>query len=109
MTQETFQKPDGWTEFTVRQKVVWWISRLLPIDEAKVTADANLVVDLGVDSLDIVEIVMRLEDEFELTISDAEAAELKTVDLIVECIEKKLFGAITNVAPAVDFGPEFNK
>ena len=47
----------------------------------------NLVDDLGADSLDVVELVMSVEDEFGLSISDEDAAELTTVGKIVDYIE----------------------
>jgi len=51
----------------------------LGVDEAKVTIDANFVDDLGADSLDQVELIMALEDEFDVEIPDDEAEKLKTV------------------------------
>lgn len=51
----------------------------LKVDESKVTMEASFIDDLGADSLDTVELIMSLEDHFELTISDDDAKELKTV------------------------------
>ncbi len=45
----------------------------LGVEEAKVTSEASFKDDLGADSLDVVELVMELEDEFDLEISDEEA------------------------------------
>ena len=58
------------------------------LDPATVTMDTNLIDDLGADSLDVVELIMELEDEFGVTISDEAAAELYTVGRIVEYLEK---------------------
>ena len=58
------------------------------LDPESVTMDTNLVDDLGADSLDVVELIMELEDEFNITISDEAAAELYTVGRIVEYLEK---------------------
>lgn len=58
------------------------------LDPATVTPDTNLIDDLGADSLDVVELIMELEDEFGITISDEAAAELYTVGRIVEYLEK---------------------
>ncbi len=58
------------------------------LDPASITMDTNLIDDLGADSLDVVELIMELEDEFGVTISDEAAAELYTVGRIVEYLEK---------------------
>ncbi|MDO4972829.1 MAG: acyl carrier protein [Eubacteriales bacterium] len=58
------------------------------LDPATVTPETNLIDDLGADSLDVVELIMELEDEFGVTISDEAAAELYTVGRIVEYLEK---------------------
>ena len=53
-----------------------------------ITLDTNLVDDLGADSLDVVELIMSIEDEFGVSISDEEAANLVTVQRIVDYVEK---------------------
>ncbi len=58
------------------------------LDPATITMETNLIDDIGADSLDVVELIMELEDEFGITISDEAAAELYTVGRIVEYIEK---------------------
>ena len=55
-----------------------------------ISADTNIVDDLGADSLDVVELIMSVEDEFGLAIPDEEATELTTVGKIVEYIDAKL-------------------
>ena len=52
----------------------------LNVDDADVTLEASFIDDLGADSLDIVELIMALEDEFGLEIPDAEAENIKTVN-----------------------------
>ncbi|MCF7925680.1 MAG: acyl carrier protein [Candidatus Izimaplasma sp.] len=64
------------------------IAEELGVDESDVTLDANLTNDLGADSLDAVELIMALEDEFDLEISDEKAQSLTTVKAIVDYIEK---------------------
>ncbi len=59
------------------------------VDSEKVTLEANLREDLGIDSLDSVEIIMALESEFDVTIEDEEMADLKTVGDIVKLLESK--------------------
>ena len=57
------------------------------IDPSEITMDTNLIDDLGADSLDVVELIMSLEDEFGIAISDEDAAQLYTVGRIVEYLE----------------------
>lgn len=52
-----------------------------------INADTNLIDDLGADSLDVVELIMSVEDEFGISVSDEDAAGLTTVGKIVEYIE----------------------
>jgi len=59
----------------------------LGVDEAEVTPEANFKDDLGADSLDVVELVMELEDEFDLEISDEDAEKVTTVGEVVKYIE----------------------
>lgn len=60
----------------------------LDADEDKVTLDANIQDDLGADSLDVVDLVMALEDEFEVEIPDEAVENIKTVGDIVKYIEE---------------------
>ncbi len=61
----------------------------LGVSEDEVTPDAKFVEDLGADSLDRVELVMRLEEEFDLEIPEDDAQKIQTVADAVEYIEKK--------------------
>ncbi|MEW5806252.1 MAG: acyl carrier protein [Acidobacteriota bacterium] len=61
------------------EKVRKIISEQLNVSQEEVTMGASFTDDLGADSLDIVELVMKLEEEFGITISDEEASKLKTV------------------------------
>lgn len=56
-------------------------------DEDRITMETNLEEDLGADSLDAVEIIMAIEDEFDLEIPDKIAEELKTISEIVTYLE----------------------
>ena len=58
------------------------------LDPEKITPETNLIDDLGADSLDVVELIMNIEDEFGVSISDEEAVNLVTVQKIVEFLEK---------------------
>ena len=62
----------------------------LEIDEDKITMDTHIVNDLGADSLDVVELLMSLEDEYDITITDDAVRELFTVREVVEFVEKML-------------------
>jgi acyl carrier protein len=65
------------------------IAKQLEIDEDKITLTAKINEDLGADSLDSIEIVMALEDEFNLEILDVESEKMKTVnDIVVYLAEK---------------------
>lgn len=61
----------------------------LGADAAAVTGAASFTDDLGADSLDIVEFVMALEEDFDIEIPDSDAEAIKTVDNAVEYIAKK--------------------
>jgi len=66
------------------------VAEKLNVGENQVTVDAKFVEDLGADSLDQVELIMALEDEFELKIPEEEAEQLSTVGAAVDYIVTKL-------------------
>ena len=70
------------------EKVRDVLAKQFEIDPDTITPDTNLVDDLGADSLDVVELIMSLEDEFGITIDDEAASTLFTVRQIVDFIEK---------------------
>ncbi|EGL18221.1 MULTISPECIES: acyl carrier protein [Paenibacillus] len=59
----------------------------LGVEETEVTLEASFKEDLGADSLDVVELVMELEDEFDLEISDEDAEKITTVGEVVNYIK----------------------
>jgi len=65
------------------------LAKQLNIDVAKVTESSRIVEDLGADSLDVVELLMTLEDEMGISVSDEEALTLKTVGDIQNLIDSK--------------------
>jgi acyl carrier protein len=73
----------------VADKVKQIIVEQLGVDEAQVDPTASFVDDLGADSLDIVELVMKFEEDFELDIPDEDAENIKTVKDAIDYIEKK--------------------
>jgi acyl carrier protein len=62
----------------------------LSVDEDKVTLEASFQEDLETDSLDLVELVMTMEDKFDIKITDEEAAEIKTVGDAVDFVMGRL-------------------
>lgn len=72
----------------IANKVIKFISEQLNKDVSEVTLDKELVADLGADSLDAVEIIMNLEEEFDVTVPDVDASQIKTVGEIVKLIEE---------------------
>ncbi|MBD3413342.1 MAG: acyl carrier protein [Candidatus Aminicenantes bacterium] len=71
-------------------KVKEIVSDKLSISEDQVTEDASFIDDLGADSLDTVELIMALEDEFELDIPDEEAEKLDTVGKAIDYVLEKV-------------------
>ncbi len=77
---------------SVEEKVKHIIVEQLGVDADEVKAEASFVDDLGADSLDVVELVMALEEEFGLEISDEDAEKLRTVQQAIEYIETNTKG-----------------
>jgi acyl carrier protein len=71
----------------IQERVKGIIAEQLGVDEAEITAEASFVEDLGADSLDTVELVMALEEEFGIEIPDEEAEKIATVKDAVSYIE----------------------
>ena len=72
---------------SVQERVIDIVSEQLGVDKEKVTAETSFVNDLGADSLDTVELVMELEEEFDINIPDDAAEKIQTVGQAVEYIE----------------------
>lgn len=72
------------------EKVIELLAKQFRIDPATIEETTNIVEDLGADSLEVVDMLMALEDNFGITVSDEEAMTLKTVKDVAEFIEKKL-------------------
>lgn len=78
------------TKDEILKKVKEITSEQLGVDDAQITPNAKFVDDLGADSLDTVELVMALEEEFDLEISDEDAEKLVNVQKAVDYIEDHL-------------------
>ena len=72
----------------IEDKVKQIIVEQLGVDEGEVTLSASFVDDLGADSLDRVELVMALEEAFDLEIPDEEAEKIRTVQDAIDYIDK---------------------
>ncbi|MCD6267346.1 MAG: acyl carrier protein [Thermotoga sp. 4484_232] len=76
----------------ILEKVRRMVAEKLGIDLDDVKEDANIIEDLGADSLDLVDIVMYVEDTFGIRVEDEELEKIKTLKDIVDGIAKKLEG-----------------
>ncbi|MFM8980901.1 MAG: acyl carrier protein [Planctomycetia bacterium] len=72
---------------SVKDKVIEIVCEQLGQPKDKVNENTSFITDLGADSLDTVELVMELEDEFDLSIPDEEAEKIKTVGDAIRYIE----------------------
>ena len=71
----------------VLEKVKAILAEQFDVDEDKITVDTDLQEDLGADSLDVVDLLMSIEDEFEVEVPDEEIENIKTVGALVAYIE----------------------
>jgi len=74
----------------VFERVIQIISDKLAIDPEQITAESTFSEDLGADSLDVVELLMALEDEFGLTIDEEEAENIESIRDVVRYIQDNL-------------------
>lgn len=74
----------------IKDKVTNIIVDQLGVDQKEVTMEASFVEDLGADSLDIVELIMALEEEFDVEISDEDAEKITKVDQAVDFIRSHI-------------------
>ena len=72
---------------SVRDRVIEIICEQMCQNKDKVSEDTSFINDLGADSLDTVELVMELEDEFDLSIPDEEAEKIRTVGDAIKYID----------------------
>ena len=74
----------------VEERVKKIIAEQLGVDEDDVVPEAKFVEDLGADSLDTVELVMALEEEFEIEIPDEDAEKIQTVSAAIDFVKEKV-------------------
>ncbi len=72
----------------VQDRVIDIVAEQLGVDKEKVTPETSFVNDLGADSLDTVELVMELEEEFDINIPDEEAEKIQTVGQAIDYIKE---------------------
>ena len=76
------------TEQEIESKVIDIVAEQMGADKAKITRETSFTDDLNADSLDTVELVMEFEDEFDMSIPDDQAEQIKTVGLAINFIKQ---------------------
>ena len=89
MSRQTTESKD-YVMSNIEDRVRKIVAEQLGVKEEEVKAEASFVDDLGADSLDTVELVMALEEEFETEIPDEEAEKITTVQLAIDYIDNNL-------------------
>ncbi len=74
------------TEQDIEQKIVEIVAQQMGVEKAKISRDTSFIDDLNADSLDIVELVMEFEDEFDTQITDEQSEKIKTVGQAIDPI-----------------------
>lgn len=72
------------------EKVKAIIAEKLNVDQDEIKLESSIVDDLGADSIDLIELIMNLEEEYGISISDEEAVKLKTVGDVVDFINSQI-------------------
>jgi acyl carrier protein len=75
---------------SVEERVIEIVCENLGVNKEQVTRNTSFIEDVGADSLDIVELVMELEEEFDIQIPDEQAEKIKTVGEAIDYIEREL-------------------
>jgi len=75
---------------TIEESIKTLVIDNLGVGEEEVTSNASFADDLGADSLDAVELIMQIEEEFEIEIPNEEAEELRTVQSLVDYVTKRV-------------------
>jgi acyl carrier protein len=85
-------RPPQWEErsVAVEERVIEIVCENLAVNKEQVTRSTNFIEDIGADSLDIVELIMELEEEFDIQIPDDQAEKIKTVGEAIDYIEREI-------------------
>ncbi|MCW0218297.1 MAG: acyl carrier protein [Prosthecobacter sp.] len=78
------------TEKTITRKVKFLISELLRLEPEEIDPECELSADLGADSLELTELVMAIEEEFDVDISDEEVEDILTVQDVIDWLLENL-------------------
>lgn len=81
------------TEAEIEAKVIDIVAEQMGVDKTELSRETSFINDLNADSLDTVELVMELEDEFETSIPDDEAERIQTVGQAIAYIKQSIGGA----------------
>lgn len=86
------------TPMDIRSKVYKVISEHLGISQDRIKDDSDLVNDLGADSLDIIEIVMGIEEEFDIEVTEDEANASSTISSVIDLVTVKTVGSVNSLS-----------
>jgi acyl carrier protein len=75
---------------SVEERVIEIVCENLAVNKDQVKRETSFIEDIGADSLDIVELVMELEEEFDITIPDEQAEKIKTVGEAIDYIQREM-------------------
>ena len=81
---------------SVAERVIEIVAEQLGVSKDKITPETSFVNDLGADSLDTIELVMELEEEFDINIPDDASEKIQTVGQAIEHIEQAIQGSQTS-------------
>jgi acyl carrier protein len=82
--------PGGFLVASVEERVIEIVCENLAVNKEQVNRNTSFIDDIGADSLDIVELIMELEEEFEITIPDDQAEKIKTVGEAIDYIQREI-------------------
>jgi acyl carrier protein len=74
----------------ISKRVIALTAGQLGVEESKINEETDFQTDLGADSLDIVELIMAFEDEFDINVNDDAAGKIKTVKQVIDYIESNV-------------------
>jgi acyl carrier protein len=83
------KQEEGLAVSSVEERVIEIVSEQMGVTKDQVTRETSFVNDLGADSLDTVELVMEIEEEFDITIPDEDAEKIQTVGQAIDYIQER--------------------